>query len=140
MNTSQLKCMIECDSVLNGRVIGVYAADRLPTKLPQSPFGFIANTDIYSKPGRHWCVFYSHENGHFDFFDSYGKNPSQNSHFFQRWLENKANSVRTNHRVITQPLCGMYCILFLRQRLAGFTYQDFLNTFNTLRYIQTIDT
>lgn len=59
MDTSHLKCMIECDHVLNRRVIDVFAADRLPRELPQTPFGFIANTDIHNKPGRLWCAFFS---------------------------------------------------------------------------------
>ena len=87
METSELNCMIQCDPVLNGQVIGVFAADQLPNKLPQTPFGFIANTDMHSKPGRHWCGFFSHAPGHYDFFDTYGKTPAQNSLFFRQWLE-----------------------------------------------------
>lgn len=67
MNTSQLKCIIQCDPVLERRVIGVFAADRLPSALPQTPFGFIVNTDIHSKPGVHWCAVFSDASGRFDF-------------------------------------------------------------------------
>ena len=49
MNMEQLKCCIECDPFLRDTVIGVYAADRLP-KLDRFPAGFLANTDIRSKP------------------------------------------------------------------------------------------
>ena len=38
MDTSQLTCMIECDDALKGTIIGVFAADRLPTQLPRVPF------------------------------------------------------------------------------------------------------
>ena len=133
MDTSQLKCMIQCDVVLNGAVTGVFAADRLPTELPPTPFGFIANTDIHSKPGKHWCAFFCNFRGHVDFFDSYGRTPGQNSHHFRRWLEINANSVQTNRIQIqsdSSTLCGLYCILFLRQRLVGYTYQDFVNIFS----------
>ena len=134
MDTSQLKCMIECDVVLQGTIIGVFAADRLPTKLPPAPFGFIANTDIDSKPGRHWCAFFCNLKGHVDFFDTYARTPGQNSHHFRRWLDTNANSVQTNHVQIqsdTSLVCGLYCILFLHQRLIGCTYQDFVNIFSS---------
>lgn len=133
MDTSQLNCMIECDAILKGTVIGVFAADRLPTELPPTPFGFIANTDIHTKPGKHWCAFFCGFGGHVEFFDSYGRTPSQNSHYFRRWLEINANTVQTNRIQIqsnTSKVCGLYCILFLHQRLIGYTFQDFVNIFS----------
>lgn len=135
MNTSQLKCIIQCDPVLERRVIGVFAADRLPSALPQTPFGFIVNTDIHSKPGVHWCAFFSDASGRFEFFDSYGRPPGINSHYFKRWIEIKAKTVHTNHIQIqsdNSTLCGLYSILFLRQRLAGYTFQQFLNRFDAV--------
>ena len=132
METSQLQCMIECDAVLNGAIIGVFAADRLPTELPRIPFGFIANTDIHTKPGQHWCAFYSEFGRQFDFFDTYARTPSQNSPYFRRWLETNANTVRNNHFQIQSDscaLCGLYCVLFLRHRLLGYSFQDFVNIF-----------
>ena len=125
--------MIECDPLLNGRVIGVFAADRLPKVLPHVPFGFIANTDVHNKSGRHWIAVFSDVQGHFDFFDTYGRTPAQNSPYFKRWLDTKANTVQINRIQIQSDhstLCGLYCILFLRQRLTGHTYQDFLNIFD----------
>lgn len=135
MDTSQLQCMIECDPILNDRIIGVFSADRLPSKLPQTPFGFIANTDIHSKPGRHWCAFFSDSRGHFDFFDSYGRTSTQNSYHFRRWLKQNATTLRSNHKQIqsnNSKVCGLYCILFLRQRLMEYTYQGFLNSFDDI--------
>ena len=131
MNTSQLECIIECDASLNGSVIDVFAADKLPTELTSTPFGFISKTDIHTKPGQHWCAFFSCFARHLDFFYSYGRTPSVNSHYFRRWLEINANSVQINHvQSNSSTLCGLYCILFLHQRLVGYTYQDFLNSFD----------
>lgn len=133
MDTSQLKCMIKCDCVLNRRIIGVFSADNLPRVLPQTPFGFIANTDIHTKSGQHWCAFFSDIRGHVDFFDTYGRTASGNSHHFRMWLDNKATTLHTNRIQIqsdTSALCGLYCILFLHQRLAGYTYQNFINAFD----------
>ena len=77
MDTTQLQCMIKCDAILNQRVIGEFAADRLPSELPHVPCGFIENTDIQNKPEQHWCAFYSDIRGHVDFFDIYGRTPTQ---------------------------------------------------------------
>jgi hypothetical protein len=57
---------------------------RLPRELPQTPFGFIANTDIHTKFGQHWVAFFSEVPGKFDFFDSYGRTPRENSAYFTR--------------------------------------------------------
>ena len=133
MDTSQLKCMKECDSVMNGAIIGVFAADRLPKNLPGSPFGFIANTDVHTNPGQHWCAFYSQWGRQFDFFDTYARTPNQNSPYFRRWLDTNADTVQENHLAIqsnSSALCRLYCVLFLRQRLLGYTFQDFVNIFS----------
>lgn len=133
METSQLTCMIDCDPVLTKRVIGVFPADRLPLELPKTPFGFIANTDIHSKHGQHWCGFFCDGFGHVDFLDTYGRTPGQNSSYFQHWLRIKASKVHTNRIQLQSDhsnVCGLYCILFLRQRLLGYTYQTFLNMFD----------
>ena len=125
--------MIECDGVLNGSIIGVFAADKLPRDLPRSPFGFIANTDVHTNPGQHWCAFYSPWGRQFDFFDTYGKTPRQNSTYFGRWLDTNANTLQENRLQIqsdSSALCGLYCVLFLRQRLLGYTFQDFVNIFS----------
>ncbi len=72
MNTSQIQCCIECDPVLRPNIVGAFAADRLPKTPTKYPCGFIANTDIYSNPGEHWCAFYVEKPGVVEFFDSYG--------------------------------------------------------------------
>jgi hypothetical protein len=133
MNTSQLECIIDCDPVLNGRIIGVFAADKLPRQLPRTPYGFIANTHIHTKPGQHWCAFFSDAKGRVEFFDTYGRTPNRNSHYFQQWIEMKAYSLQLNHVQIQGDhslLCGLYCILFLHQRLLGYTFQDIINGFD----------
>ena len=127
MDTSQLKCMIHCDPVLNGQVLGVFAADRLPKGTLSYPYGFIANTDIHSRAGQHWCAFYGDGDGHVGFFDSYGRSSNLNSVYFVRWLNTYAKTREINDKKLqsdNSTLCGLYCILFLRQRFHGHTMQD----------------
>ena len=130
MDTSQLKCMIHCDPVLNGQVLGVFAADRLPKGTLNYSYGFIANTDIHSSVGQHWCAFYGDGDGHVEFFDSYGRSPNSNSVYFVRWLDTYAKSIEINDKQLqsdNSTLCGLYCILFLRQRFNGQTMQDIVS-------------
>ena len=104
-------------------VLGVFAADRLPKQLTHFPCGFIANTDIHSKPGKHWIAFYVRDIGHVEFFDSYGKRPSYYNHHFSLWLRKHArNGLIINYRQIQgdySNVCGLYCLHYLRQRLLG---------------------
>ena len=134
MDTSQLKCMIHCDPVLNGQVLGVFAADRLPKGTLSYPYGFIANTDIYSRVGQHWCAFYGDGDGHVEFFDSYGRSPNLNNIHFVRWLDTYAKTKEINDKQLqsdNSTLCGLYCILFLRQRFHGHTMQDIVSVFDS---------
>lgn len=61
--------------MLNGYVMGVFPADRLPKRLPVFPYGFVANTAVHSRAGHHWCAFYRDGNRYMEFFDSYRKQP-----------------------------------------------------------------
>jgi hypothetical protein len=125
--------MIDCDPVLNERIIGVFAADKLPRDIPSTPFGFIANTDIHAKPGRHWCAFFSDAPGHYEFFDSYGRGPKQNSEYFSQWLEKRSKTLRSNVQQIqssSSNVCGLMCVLYLRTRLEGYAMTEFINYFD----------
>ena len=73
MNTSQLECMIQCDPVLEKRVLGVYGADQLPSKIHGKQYGFIANTESSLLPDEHCGGFYDNGQGSVQFFDSYGR-------------------------------------------------------------------
>lgn len=133
MNTTELQCCVDCDQLLKTRVYGVFAADRLPTKLLTLPVGFIANTDIHSKEGRHWCAFFVDNNGQVEFFDSYGRSPEYNSSFFKKWLNDNALTVKYNDVQIQSDysnVCGLYCLFYLRQRLCGLTMNDIISYFD----------
>jgi hypothetical protein len=114
MNTTQLQCCIACDPLLKRHVLGVFPADRLPGRVSAFPSGFIANTDIHSANGRHWCAFYFPDRGReAEFFDSYGENPAHNSDYFAKWLDKHALHVQWSGRQIQSnysDVCGLYCL------------------------------
>ena len=121
MNTSQLQCIISCDPVLHKQTVGVFAADQLPCVLPNMACGFIANTDVSSRPGQHWLAFFISDNT-VECFDSYGQDPGVYNSLFSLWLRRHAKTVRVNrHRLQSENsnVCGLYCLYFLRQRFLG---------------------
>lgn len=131
MNTSQLQCCIDCDPILRDNVIGVYAADRLPRSDCHYPCGLIVNTDIHSKPGKHWCAFYLETSGKVDFFDSYGFDTGYYNQSWKYWVRNRSvtyNNIRIQSDY--SDVCGLYCLYFLRQRLLGQTMDDIVNRFD----------
>ena len=121
MNTSQLQCILTCDPVLQHRTLGVFAADQLPVDLPSHPCGFIANTDVRSKPGQHWLAFFIQSNI-IECFDSYGQHPGIYNGVFTSWIIEHTKTVLVNGQRLqsdTSNVCGLYCIYFLHQRLLG---------------------
>lgn len=134
MNTSQLECIVDCDPLLRDHILGVYPSDHLPRNIRKYPYGFIANTDIHTKPGQHWCAFSGDGQGHVRFFDSYGRSPSLNSDHFERWIRLNAKTVTINTRQIQSDdtnVCGLYCVFFLRQWLMHDSMEDIVNSFDT---------
>ena len=139
MDTTQLQCCIECDPLLRQRVLGVFAADQLSKVIPSNyPYGFIANTDIQSKRGQHWCAFYANEPGEAEFFDSYGFPSQQYSQFFSQWMQEHSILQKYNKVQIQSEyssVCGLYCLFYLRQRLRGWSMNNIVHSFNTVNRV-----
>ena len=133
MNTSQLECIISCDHVLRGRVLGVFAADQLPRTIRTFPCGFIANTDISSRAGQHWLAFFMRDDNVVECFDSYGQNPGVYNGLFMTWIHRHAKNVLLSEQRLQSDysnVCGLYAVYFLRQRLLGESMDQILDTFN----------
>lgn len=137
MNTSQLECCIDCDMLLKQYVVGVFPIDRLPRDCAKYPCGFIVNTDVHSKPGTHWISLYVEKNGTLEVFDSYGKSPSYYNNCLTKWINIHSFVARSNHRRIQgdfSNVCGMYCLHYLHQRLAGRSMEDIVHRFSDTDY------
>lgn len=125
MNTSQLLCVVHADPHLCTSVLGVYPADKVPKYIRRG--GFIANTDVSSKPGRHWCAFYFDGSGQSEFFDSYGKAPDYYNNMFASCLRNNSVVQVYNGKQLQSNfsnVCGQYCVYFLSQRVRGHNFKD----------------
>lgn len=134
MNTSEIQCCINCDFDLRGRV-NVCAADQLPDAINKLPCGFIVNTDVHSKPGRHWCAIFLDEKGNGEFFDSLGMQPNHYSYFFSHFLRKHCSgNITFNSKRIQSDfsnICGFYCLFFLHQRLHHIRMPEILKIFST---------
>ena len=131
MNTSQLQCIISCDPLLHKQTLGVFAADQLPRVLPNKACGFIANTDVSSRPGQHWLAFFISDHT-VESFDSYGQDSSVYNSLFSLWLRRHAKTIRVKHHRLQQDfsnVCGLYCVYFLRQRFVGKSIETIVQPF-----------
>lgn len=111
--------------------IGTFARDLLPEVIQKKPKALIANTDPSSKPGQHWISMIFNSDGTGEYFDSYGLPPL--------YLELKKTMDKNcplgwgyNTRTLqclSCLTCGEYCVLFVKLRLLGYSYCDFLSLF-----------
>ena len=53
MNTNEIDQILRRDKRVGGIFIGVFASDRLPTRVPR-PAALVVNLDPAHKPGIHW--------------------------------------------------------------------------------------
>lgn len=112
MNTSQLKCVINCDSVMKKMIKGVFARDEIPSEISSFPSGFIVNTDDGHHVGRHWLAFYFESKIKTEFFDSYGHSPDYFSFEGNTYNDKRLQSSKS-------IVCGQYCLYYLLNRCRG---------------------
>ena len=128
------ECCIKCDKVLADHVIGVYASDRIPNHRFKHSYGLIVNTDKHTDPGQHWCTIYNDGHGHIEFFDSYGRPPTENSVLISSWINEISETLNFNNQQLqsnNSAVCGLYCLLYLHQRLNGISLDDFVKIFDS---------
>ena len=115
---------------------GVYSRDTLPERI-SLPMGVIINTDESNKPGEHWVAIHIDESGIGEYFDSYGL-PPMHREFWEFLLEHAPGGFFYNNIPLQCSVCvtcGEFCVAYLKLRLRGHTYCDFISLFsrNTLK-------
>ena len=106
---------------------GVFSIDRLP----DHPHLLVCNTDPSDKPGRHWIAIYVDDEGRGDFFDSFGRRPSD---YLERYMNRNCLSWNFNDRQlqsIVSKFCGHYCIYFCILRSSGVDMRKIVRSFNS---------
>jgi len=106
---------------------GVFSVDTLP----EEPRLLVCNTDPSDKPGRHWIVIHVDEDGHGDFFDSFGRQPND---YFERYMNRHCLSWNFNDRQlqsVVSKFCGHYCIYFCILRCSGIDMRKIVRSFSS---------
>jgi hypothetical protein len=117
MNGDKIDSILTNDAKCGRMFIGVFACDRLPTKLDAGePTLLVCNTDPHDKPGQHWVVLYVEDSSYGEFFDSFGRPPDApfkdflNRHC-TRWIFNEKHL-----QSLVSHVCGHYCIFYCIHR------------------------
>ena len=112
--------------------LGVFASDRLPTKINRNrPFIIVCNTDRYGQPGIHWIAMYIESPEYGEYFDSFGRAPDIP---FRRFLHKYcSNWIYTTKQLqsVTSRFCGHYCIFYSLHRARGYNVNAICNKFST---------
>jgi hypothetical protein len=105
---------------------GIFACDELP-EIMVRPFVIVVNTDPASKPGRHWICICFDEEGHGEYFDSFGLPPKT---IFERYMDKYCISWTFNKKQmqsLVSRFCGHYCIWYCMMKFRKVTLNELCN-------------
>lgn len=126
MNTIELLNILKSDPVLDYILLGVYPSDLLP-KIKKFPAALVVNLDPSTLPGSHWVSLYFDNAGNCEYFDSYGRKPSE----LKSYIENNCETYVYNNKQLQNAhttVCGQMCIYFLVWRARGFSFKEIINS------------
>lgn len=113
--------------------LGVFACDRLPSRVEQRPATLIVNTDPASESGEHWVAIHLIPGNRAEFFCPFGFPPLLRD--LQIFLHlNAASGLQYNQCTIqdvNSTLCGNYCICFVKCVTRGQTLSQFISRFRS---------
>jgi hypothetical protein len=116
--------------------IGTLPCDKLSDiKVNSYPTCLIANADNSNEKGSHWLSVYVQSPNEVNFFDSYAEDISKYKdieHFVYSVSKQQPPLQLTDSPLQgeTSDVCGHWCILFIRLRSKGLSFNDFVNIFN----------
>ena len=112
--------------------LGVFAKDRLPSKLPpRRPLFMICNFDAHDKGGSHWIAMYVDEVGQGEYFDSFGRKPIDT---FETFLNKNCSSWTYNDKQVQSVIskfCGHYCVFYCLFKDLRYDLSDIMKSFTT---------
>jgi len=125
MNTNEIEKLLTVTCKYDFQ--GVYSIDSLPSK----PKLLVCNTDPSTKPGQHWISIYVSEDGRGEYFDSFGRMPTE--HFVDYLNEHCRNWIYNKKQLqsIVSTFCGYYCCMYCMYRCRGFDLNKVVNFFST---------
>lgn len=128
LSTVHLRLLLK--KILKTKHFQVGAIDEL--KYFDFPITAIINIQPSNLEGLHWiALFFNKQNNTIEVFDTFGLN------YYGKYIEEFAKKhslhIVSNNNVYqtnTSLLCGYFSIYFLKQRLNGVSFKDFLTLFN----------
>jgi hypothetical protein len=131
MNTDQIQDIMERE--MGPMFQGVFPYDKLPMGTVPLPCCVVANTDPENKPGKHWVGFYFDDEGHGDYFDSYGLPPNLYPKFQQFLIRNSPMSFTWSGQTLQGQgslSCGQYVVYYLFHRWLEIPPERILDAFS----------
>ena len=126
MNSEQLNQALQDCRIFHG----TYGRNNIPL-INRRPVAFILNTDSIEEPGEHWVALYLKKDGTCIYFDPFGL-PPLHKDFIKYIKINSPNGVQYSSlsiQNILSPMCGLYCIEFVRAMNKRQSLPIFLNNF-----------
>lgn len=112
--------------------IGVFAADTLPRRC-RKPAALIQNLDDKTQKGSHWTAIFLPSRGKAEYFCSYGFPPIIAEH--KKFLLRHSSAGYFHNKKVLQQIqskeCGLYCLLYLANRMSGVSMTNFLKNFDS---------
>jgi hypothetical protein len=134
MFASQITKALLGDEHASKYFAGVFPSDQLPIQVPSYPCAIVANTDPADKKGEHWVAYHFDIEGHGEYFDSYGKPPSNWGLF--GFLVNNGRPLTCNDVQLQgydSDVCGQYCIAYLAKRARDESMYDIVRCYRGSR-------
>ena len=134
MNSTQIAYPLEHDPKTSKKFCGVFPSDKLPQMINKYPCVLVANTDLSTKPGKHWISIYLSSPRKGSWFDSCGKSPEFYGPVFTEFLNKHCDDWEMNDRKLQSDwsdVCGPgeYCIFFLSHKARGYSMNKIVQLF-----------
>lgn len=133
MDTNQIERAVTRDPCAEAIFHGVYARDQLPNTV-QYPCAMVLNTDPANKPGEHWVAMYFDEEGHGEYFDSYGIPPPP---CFTRYIQRHSMQWSWNRRSLQDvwtSACGHFCVYYVIYRSRDIPMNDITQHLHSIEH------
>jgi len=121
--------------------LGTFPEDKIFMKIEKKPAAMVVNTDPSSKPGTHWVAIFLNDDGTGEYFDPFGFPPLTervinfiNTNSPNGWDFNKI----TFQTPVLSKTCGIYCILFIKDRCRNISFRKFVSKFSRNVFLNDI--
>ena len=108
----------------------VYARDRLPVNIPNSPCLLVVNSQDHTQPGEHrLAMYFDPANEYGEYFDSFGEPPPPS---FAMYMLRHAKHIKCSDKQlqsVVSMFCGHYVVLYCAFRAIGYCIRKFTSIF-----------